>query len=76
MFYRGLENLRGLEECLVLNTCNRTEIYGAANHSFEIDQLIQYLANFRNLSENSSAKERTKDQVKMWFAICSKLPLG
>ena len=75
MFYRGLENLRGLEECLVLNTCNRTEIYGAANHSFEIDQLIQYLANFRNLSEEFIS-QRTyqrsgEDVVRHLFEVAS-----
>lgn len=75
MFYRGLENLRGLEECLVLNTCNRTEIYGAANHSFEIDQLIQYLANFRNLSEafisQRTYKRSGEDVVRHLFEVAS-----
>ena len=48
-FNQGLEQLPGLTEYLVLNTCNRTEIYGSANDAFEIDSLIQYLARFREL---------------------------
>ena len=48
-FYQGLEKLKGLKETIVLNTCNRTEIYGAADDDFEIDSLIEFLAKFRNL---------------------------
>ena len=29
LFYQGLRSLPGMKECLLLNTCNRTEIYGA-----------------------------------------------
>ena len=48
-FYRGLQELNGLKECLVLNTCNRTEIYGAAEDSLKIEEVSNYLAEFRNL---------------------------
>ena len=57
-FYRGLENLSGLDECLVLNTCNRTEIYGTSNDSFSIDVVLKYLAQFREL-DLSFIKEKT-----------------
>ena len=48
-FYHGLENLTGLKEYLVLNTCNRTEIYGVSDDLFNIENLIKYLASFREL---------------------------
>ena len=48
-FYKGLCSLPGLDECLLLNTCNRTEIYGASNNGFSPDLLRGYLSEFRNL---------------------------
>ena len=48
-FYRGLANIDGLDEYLLLNTCNRTEIYGASHKNFSIDSLREYLTNFRKL---------------------------
>lgn len=48
-FYNGLKKLPGLDECLLLNTCNRTEIYGASNNGFTPDLLHQYLRDFREL---------------------------
>jgi glutamyl-tRNA reductase len=48
-FYNGLGKIEGLDEYLLLNTCNRTEIYGAAQKSFSFDSLGKYLSNFRKL---------------------------
>jgi glutamyl-tRNA reductase len=48
-FYEGLRALPGMEECLVLNTCNRTEIYGTGNGSAPLDAARKYLADFRQL---------------------------
>lgn len=45
-FYKGLKNLPGLDECLLLNTCNRTEVYGASHSSFSPQVLHQYLSEF------------------------------
>ncbi len=45
-FYNGLKNLPGLDECLLLNTCNRTEVYGASHSSFSPQVLQQYLGEF------------------------------
>ena len=56
-FYEGLENLPGLEECLVLNTCNRTEIYGSADPSFQFESLLKYFSNFRELDLNFLAEK-------------------
>ena len=48
-FYNGLSKLPGLDECLLLNTCNRTEIYGASKNGFTPDLLQKYLSEFRKL---------------------------
>ena len=48
-FYQGLRSLPGMKECLVLNTCNRTEIYGAGNGSSPLLAVRDYLKDFRQL---------------------------
>ena len=48
-FYLGLEGLPGLHECLILNTCNRTEIYGASEENFAPECLHDYLSDFRKI---------------------------
>ncbi len=48
-FYGGLSALPGLDECLLLNTCNRTEIYGASKNGFSTNLLHEYLSNFQKI---------------------------
>jgi glutamyl-tRNA reductase len=74
-FYEGLENLPGLQECLVLNTCNRTEIYGSAGPSFQFESLLKYFSNFRELDANFLAEktyQRTgAEVVRHLFEVAS-----
>ncbi len=51
-FYQGLRSLPGMKECLVLNTCNRTEIYGTGNGSSPLLAVRDYLKDFRQLEAN------------------------
>jgi glutamyl-tRNA reductase len=74
-FYQGLEKIKGLKETIVLNTCNRTEIYGAADDDFEIGSLMDFLANFRNL-ELEFIREKTyrrtgSEVVRHLFEVAS-----
>ena len=48
-FYAGLGSLPELHEHLLLNTCNRIEIYGLGNGSPNSDAVSKYLADFRKL---------------------------
>ena len=74
-FYQGLNALSGIQECLVLNTCNRTEIYGAADSSFQFDSLLDYFAHFRELDPKFLAKktyQRTgAEVVRHLFEVAS-----
>lgn len=55
-FYNGLSALPGLDECLLLNTCNRTEIYGASSNGFSPDLLHKYLSDFREIDPDFLSK--------------------
>ena len=50
-FYDGLQTIPGLQECLLLNTCNRTEIYGVGNGKSPLEDVRAYLADFRKLEK-------------------------
>ncbi|MDC0156147.1 glutamyl-tRNA reductase [Verrucomicrobia bacterium] len=50
-FYKGLRSIPGMKECLLLNTCNRTEIYGVGNGTSPIDEVRNYLSNFQKLEK-------------------------
>lgn len=41
----------GIRECLVLNTCNRLEIYGLADHIERIDEVRSLFCQKQNISE-------------------------
>ncbi len=49
---QNLRQLPGLQECLVLGTCNRTEIYGLAQSRDHLPALEQHFCNQREI-ENS-----------------------
>jgi len=74
-FYQGLRQLPGLEECLLLNTCNRTEIYGAANNGFSPNLLCEYLSEFRKIDYDFLAQHSYQHSgekvVKHLFEVSS-----
>jgi glutamyl-tRNA reductase len=51
-FYEGLRQVDGMDECLLLNTCNRTEIYGVGNGSSPLHSIRSYLGEFRKLDDD------------------------
>lgn len=74
-FYEGLRNLPGMEECLVLNTCNRTEIYGAGNGSAPLAAVSEYLSQFRDLDNEFLVRHfyqrEGEDVVRHAFEVAS-----
>jgi glutamyl-tRNA reductase len=74
-FYEGLRNLPGMEECLVLNTCNRTEIYGAGNGSAPLAAVSEYLSKFRDLDsdflDRHFYQREGEDVVRHAFEVAS-----
>ena len=71
-FYQGLEKIKGLKETIVLNTCNRTEIYGAADDGFEIGSLMDFLAKFRNLDLEFIRKKPIDEPALQSCVTCSR----
>ena len=76
-FYEGLRALPGMKECLVLNTCNRTEIYGTGNGTNPLEAVKKYLADFRQLEAEFIAKHFYQREgeavVKHAFEVASGL---
>ncbi len=74
-FYKGLRELTGLLECVILNTCNRTEIYAATDLSFDPASVCSYLAQFRNLDrefvEGKSYRKEGPEVVRHLFEVAS-----
>ncbi len=50
--YQYLDDTVGLKECLVLNTCNRIEIYGLAEESVGSDWFLQQFDRFTHLDKD------------------------
>ncbi|MDO4229195.1 MAG: glutamyl-tRNA reductase [Capnocytophaga sp.] len=61
---------QGIDELLVISTCNRTELYGYAEHPF---QLIQLLCEFSNGSVDDFQKvgyvSKNRDAVQLLFRV-------
>ncbi len=48
-FYKGLGQINGIKEYLLLNTCNRTEIYAASNNRLSFEPIKNYFSSFKNI---------------------------
>ena len=74
-FYKGLGQIPGLDEYILLNTCNRTEIYAASQHGFSFNSVLKYLSSFRNLEpdflKRHSYQRNNHDVVKHLFEVTS-----
>ena len=49
-----LSNMQGIEECMVLSTCNRTEIYAASDNA---DECVDSIKSYLSRSSGSDANE-------------------
>ena len=75
-FYEGLKKLPGLDECIVINTCNRTEIYWASQESsFELSRLVKYLGDFQQLEpafiESHTYRKKGPEVVRHLFEVAA-----
>ena len=50
--YRSFKEHTGLSECVILQTCNRVEIFGSGN-KFDRDEIKKTWASLSGLEENS-----------------------
>ena len=59
-----LMNHQSIDECLVLNTCNRLEIYAVSNQALPINEIHQFICSHRSLTNTSFPKSNfTKTQT-------------
>lgn len=74
-FYEGLRSIPGMKECLLLNTCNRTEIYGVGNGTSPVDEVRNYLSNFQKLEKDFMDRhfyqEEGEEVVRHLFEVTS-----
>lgn len=50
--YNELKNIEGIEEALIINTCNRTEIYAYIPGEHSKDVLLDFIVSFHKLENN------------------------
>ncbi len=77
-FYRGLKALPCIQESLVLNTCNRLEIYSVTNieaSSDTIDQISKYICSFQNFEcahfDKLKSVKSNKSLLEHIFSVAS-----
>ncbi len=77
-FYRGLKALPCIQESLVLNTCNRFEIYSvtqAETSSETIEQISKYICSFQNFDNTHFDKlksvKNNKNVLEHIFSVAS-----
>ena len=57
-------NHQSIDECLVLNTCNRLEIYAVSNQVHPINEMHQFICSHPSLTNTSFPKSNfTKTQT-------------
>ena len=49
--YNDLKNIKGVQEAIILDTCNRTEIYAYVSKGCSSDILLDFLMSFHNLED-------------------------
>ncbi len=73
--YQGLKKIDGLNEFVVLNTCNRIEIYTVAEHPEVRRRLETYLCDFHSCDSETLRKFSTwrenEDAVRHLFEVSS-----
>lgn len=68
---------QSIEECLILNTCNRLEIYAVSNKTYSIDELQQFICSHPTLAGTSFPKcnftKTQTDAIEHTFRLSSGL---
>lgn len=74
--YKELRNIKGISEVIILDTCNRTEIYAYVTKGCGTDCILEFLMTFHNLEESwkdNFYKYKNKDAVKHLYHVASSL---
>ena len=72
-----LMNHQSIDECLVLNTCNRLEIYAVSNQAHPINEIHQFICSHPSLANTSFPKSNFSktqtDAIEHTFKLSSGL---
>ena len=70
-----LMNHQSIDECLVLNTCNRLEIYAVSNQAHPINEIHQFICSHPSLTNTHSQSLISLKRKRMPLSIPLSYPL-
>jgi len=74
--YDGLKNIRGIQEAIILDTCNRTEVYAYVSNQFLPDSILDFLMSFHDLEEGwkeNFYQYKNEDAVEHLYRVAASL---
>jgi glutamyl-tRNA reductase len=69
-----LSSVPGIEECMILSTCNRTEVYFTTQKGNLFEEVFEFLKNFKGTSNGDEKyfyRKRNEEAVSHGFAVAS-----
>ena len=74
--YDGLKNIKGIKEAIILDTCNRTEVYAYVSKQYHLDNILDFLMLFHHLEEGwreNFYQYKNKDAVEHLYRVATSL---
>ena len=74
--YKGLKNIKEIKEAIILDTCNRTEVYAYVSKQYDADSVLDFLMSFHGLEESwreNFYQYKNKDAVDHLYRVAASL---
>lgn len=74
--YDGLKNIAGIKEAIILDTCNRTEVYAYVSKQYLPDSILDFLMSFHDLQagwKENFYQYKNKDAVEHLYRVAASL---
>lgn len=74
--YKGLKSIPGIEEAIILDTCNRTEVYAYVSEECGVAGVLDFLMSFHDLEESwreNFYQYRNKQAVNHLYRVTASL---